>query len=120
MTDRRRSKVNKSQDHRLPMIDLDRRVIDFRDDQVLFKIVTVLIMNRVDHGPVDLGRVDLGTGQHRDNRPDHDQIIDLDALAAGHAAPSRDVATPVPARRPRRKLSDAFGLYRHPDRYGAT
>lgn len=116
---RRQSKV-KPQDHRFPVIDTHRRVIDFRDDRELFKIVSVLILNRVDLGPVDLGPVP-DTGRDRDRAPDNDhQIIDLDALPAGDAAPSSDVAAPAPVRRKRRKLSDQFGLYRHPDRYGAT
>lgn len=108
---RRKTKI-KSKDRQLPMINFQKRVIDFGDDQELFKIVAKLIMKRVDLDPDDLDPL-LGD----QSGPDTGGVIDLDALPAGEA-PDDD---PVPAQQRRRPLSERFGLrvYRHPDRYGA-
>lgn len=108
---RRRTKI-KTEDRQLPLIDMNKRVIHFGDDLELFKIVSELIMKRV-----DLDRVDLDDDHPAD--PGYRGAIDLDAITGvDPAAPDGEATGGAGA--PRRRLSDRFGLYRHPDRYGAA
>ena len=105
--DSNRKPKAKVQDRKLPVINLQRRVIDFGDDQELFKIVAKLIMKRVDLDPDDLDSV---LGQSGQSAADIDSI-DLDALTGGHGdAQAAPDAEPVPEDRRRLPLSERFRL----------
>lgn len=114
---RRRTKIDsgpKAKDRQLPMIDLNKRVINFGDDQQLFNVVVQLIMKRVDLGPVDL---DPGTSD--DLGALGADPVDLDVISPTGSPGTGDDGEPAADDGARVPLSRRFGLYRHPDRYGA-
>lgn len=96
------------QDQDLPLIDIGKRVIHFRGDHELFKIVAKSIMQRVDLDPGDL---DALLGQSG-NSPAPDWV-DLDAIinpGAGNA-PAAQPAQPGGTPDAERPLSERFRLW---------
>lgn len=100
----RKTKIKKT-DRKLPVIDFQKRVINFGDDLVLFKIVAVLIMKRVDLDPDDLEPLFDGHDLGSVPAIDLDDISDRADRHDFDTNPVRGGLRPAP-----RTLSERFGI----------